>query len=214
MPVGTYGTVKAMTPRELEEVGAQIVLGNTFHLWLRPGVDVIARARRAAPLHGLERPILTDSGGFQVWSLGALRKSARTASRSLARQRRQAPAHARDLDADPARARRRHRHGVRRVHAVPGDPRRGRDVDGAVACAGRAAAAREFDAHGNAERALRHRPGRHARGPARRVARGARSRSASTATRSAAVGRRAEGGDAARPRPHGAAAARRAARAT
>jgi queuine tRNA-ribosyltransferase len=74
MPVGTYGTVKAMTPRELEEVGAQIVLGNTFHLWLRPGVDVIRAHRGLHRFMGWSRPILTDSGGFQVWSLGALRQ--------------------------------------------------------------------------------------------------------------------------------------------
>ncbi len=74
MPVGTYGTVKAMTPDALHEVGAQIVLGNTFHLWLRPGTDII---RRFGGLHGFmawDRPILTDSGGFQVWSLGPLRR--------------------------------------------------------------------------------------------------------------------------------------------
>ena len=74
MPVGTYGTVKAMTPRELEEIGAQIVLGNTYHLWLRPGVDVIAAHSGLHRFMGWHRPILTDSGGFQVWSLGALRK--------------------------------------------------------------------------------------------------------------------------------------------
>ena len=74
MPVGTYGTLKAMTPRELEEVGAQIVLGNTFHLWLRPGVDVIRAHRGLHRFMGWTRPILTDSGGFQVWSLGALRQ--------------------------------------------------------------------------------------------------------------------------------------------
>jgi len=74
MPVGTYGSVKAMAPPELTEAGAQIVLGNTFHLWLRPGLDVIAAH---GGLHGFmswDRPILTDSGGFQVFSLGALRK--------------------------------------------------------------------------------------------------------------------------------------------
>ena len=74
MPVGTYGTVKAMSPAELVDIGAQIVLGNTFHLWLRPGLEVIAAHES---LHGFMRwpgPILTDSGGFQVWSLGALRK--------------------------------------------------------------------------------------------------------------------------------------------
>ena len=74
MPVGTCGTVKAMTPLGLEEQGAQIVLGNTFHLWLRPGVDVIAAHGGLHRFMGWTRPILTDSGGFQVWSLGALRK--------------------------------------------------------------------------------------------------------------------------------------------
>jgi len=74
MPVGTYGTVKAMTPEQLESVGAQIVLGNTFHLYLRPGLEVI---EAHAGLHGFmhwQRPILTDSGGFQVWSLKEMRK--------------------------------------------------------------------------------------------------------------------------------------------
>ncbi|KRT55982.1 tRNA-guanine transglycosylase [endosymbiont of Ridgeia piscesae] len=74
MPVGTYGTVKAMTPEELQQSGAEIILGNTFHLMLRPGTDVI---RKHGDLHGFthwERPILTDSGGFQVFSLGKMRK--------------------------------------------------------------------------------------------------------------------------------------------
>ena len=74
MPVGTYGTVKAMAPYELDEVGAQIVLGNTFHLWLRPGTQIIDAH---GGLHGFmqwHKPILTDSGGFQVFSLEGLRK--------------------------------------------------------------------------------------------------------------------------------------------
>src|SRR4051812_15080117 len=74
MPVGTYGTVKAMSPRELVEVGAQVVLGNTFHLWLRPGLAVIEKHGGLHRFMGWERPILTDSGGFQVFSLGELRK--------------------------------------------------------------------------------------------------------------------------------------------
>ncbi len=74
MPVGTYGTVKAMSPAELKEVGAQIVLGNTFHLWLRPGTEVIARHGGLHRFMGWDAPVLTDSGGFQVFSLGALRK--------------------------------------------------------------------------------------------------------------------------------------------
>jgi queuine tRNA-ribosyltransferase len=74
MPVGTYGTVKAMTPDELELLGSQIVLGNTFHLWLRPGVEVFQAHGGLHRFMGWRRPILTDSGGFQVFSLGALRK--------------------------------------------------------------------------------------------------------------------------------------------
>jgi len=74
MPVGTYGTVKAMSPLELRETGAQIVLGNTFHLWLRPGMEVIEAHGGLHRFMGWDGPILTDSGGFQVFSLGALRK--------------------------------------------------------------------------------------------------------------------------------------------
>ena len=74
MPVGTYGTVKGMSPVELTEIGAQIVLGNTFHLWLRPGLDVIAKHEGLHKFMAWHGPILTDSGGFQVWSLGELRK--------------------------------------------------------------------------------------------------------------------------------------------
>ena len=74
MPVGTYGTVKAMLPESLRAIGAEIILGNTFHLWLRPGMDVI---EAHGGLHGFckwDGPILTDSGGFQVWSLAQRRK--------------------------------------------------------------------------------------------------------------------------------------------
>jgi len=74
MPVGTYGSVKAMTPGELHEVGSRIILGNTFHLMLRPGVNVI---RAHGGLHGFMNwpgPILTDSGGFQIWSLKSMRQ--------------------------------------------------------------------------------------------------------------------------------------------
>src|ERR1700676_4637336 len=74
MPVGTYGTVKAMTPEDLEAIGTEIVLGNTFHLYLRPGLEVIqAHDGLHRFMHWL-RPILTDSGGFQVWSLAEMRK--------------------------------------------------------------------------------------------------------------------------------------------
>ncbi|MBL0352194.1 MAG: tRNA guanosine(34) transglycosylase Tgt [Dechloromonas sp.] len=74
MPVGTYGTVKAMTPQALADIGAQICLGNTFHLWLRPGLDVIHAHGGLHGFMGWLKPILTDSGGFQVFSLGAMRK--------------------------------------------------------------------------------------------------------------------------------------------
>jgi len=70
MPVGTYGTVKAMSPQEINEINAHIVLGNTFHLWLRPGLDVIEAHGGLHQFMGWDKPILTDSGGFQVFSLG------------------------------------------------------------------------------------------------------------------------------------------------
>jgi queuine tRNA-ribosyltransferase len=74
MPVGTYGTVKGVLPASLEAMGAQIILGNTFHLWLRPGIDVLKQFGGLHRFESWQRPILTDSGGFQVWSLGAMRK--------------------------------------------------------------------------------------------------------------------------------------------
>jgi queuine tRNA-ribosyltransferase len=74
MPVGTYGTVKAVQPRELVEMRAQIILGNTFHLWLRPGLETIEAHGGLHGFMGWKKPILTDSGGFQVFSLGDLRK--------------------------------------------------------------------------------------------------------------------------------------------
>jgi queuine tRNA-ribosyltransferase len=74
MPVGTYGTVKGVMPQSLEAMGAQIILGNTFHLWLRPGLEVLQQFGGLHRFEGWSRPILTDSGGFQVWSLGEMRK--------------------------------------------------------------------------------------------------------------------------------------------
>jgi queuine tRNA-ribosyltransferase len=73
MPVGTYGAVKTMAPRDLTEVGAQIILGNTFHLWLRPGTEILDKLGGLHGFNGWHGPILTDSGGFQVWSLGKTR---------------------------------------------------------------------------------------------------------------------------------------------
>lgn len=74
MPVGTYGTVKGMTPEEIKETGAQILLGNTFHLWLRPGQAIMRQHGDLHDFMGWQGPILTDSGGFQVFSLGDIRK--------------------------------------------------------------------------------------------------------------------------------------------
>jgi queuine tRNA-ribosyltransferase len=74
MPVGTYGSVKAMSPADLKDIGSQIILGNTFHLWLRPGTAVMDKFGGLHGFMGWDKPILTDSGGFQVFSLGAMRK--------------------------------------------------------------------------------------------------------------------------------------------
>jgi len=74
MPVGTYGTVKGMLPRDIEGIGAEIILGNTFHLWLRPGTDIIEQHGDLHDFMAWQGPILTDSGGFQVVSLGDMRK--------------------------------------------------------------------------------------------------------------------------------------------
>jgi len=74
MPVGTYGSVKGMLPRDIEAIGAEIILGNTFHLFLRPGLDVIGEFGGLHRFIGWKRPILTDSGGFQVFSLAHRRK--------------------------------------------------------------------------------------------------------------------------------------------
>ncbi|HET8900220.1 MAG TPA: tRNA guanosine(34) transglycosylase Tgt [Rhodanobacteraceae bacterium] len=74
MPVGTYGSVKAMTPRDITDIGAEIILGNTFHLYLRPGLDIVRKFDGLHRFIGWDRPILTDSGGFQVFSLAHKRK--------------------------------------------------------------------------------------------------------------------------------------------
>ncbi|MBX2838804.1 MAG: tRNA-guanine transglycosylase, partial [Gammaproteobacteria bacterium] len=74
MPVGTYATVKSVTPEEVKDIGAQIILGNTFHLWLRPGTDIINLHGDLHDFMHWDGPILTDSGGFQLFSLAKLRK--------------------------------------------------------------------------------------------------------------------------------------------
>jgi queuine tRNA-ribosyltransferase len=80
MPVGTYGTVKGVMPQSLDDMGAQIILGNTFHLWMRPGLEVIAQFGGLHRFENWQKPILTDSGGFQVWSLGGTDGSGRKIS--------------------------------------------------------------------------------------------------------------------------------------
>jgi queuine tRNA-ribosyltransferase len=123
MPVGTYGTVKAMTPEELDGIGAQIILGNTFHLMLRPGTDVIDAH---GGLHGFmhwHKPILTDSGGFQVFSLAELRKiteeGVRFASPIDGSQVRLTPEDSMDVQRSMRWAARSHAHYYRTVPAPP-----------------------------------------------------------------------------------------------
>ena len=95
MPVGTRGAVKAVTQRDLEDLGAEIILGNTYHLYLKPGDDLIARAGGLHNFIGWNRPILTDSGGYQVFSLAAMRRITDEGARvPLASGRLAAPAHA------------------------------------------------------------------------------------------------------------------------
>ena len=118
MPVGTSGTVKAMSPLELKEIGAQIILGNTFHLWLRPGTEVFDRFGGLHRFMGWDKPILTDSGGFQVFSLGAMRKITEEGVKFSS------PINGDKLFLSPEismqiqKALNSHRHAVRRMHAV------------------------------------------------------------------------------------------------
>ena len=74
MPVGTYGAVKSLSPEDLEDLNFEIILGNTFHLWLRPGMEVINAHGGLHEFTSWQKSMLTDSGGFQVWSLGKMRK--------------------------------------------------------------------------------------------------------------------------------------------
>ena len=188
MPVGTYGTVKAMSPAELEEIGAEIVLGNTFHLWLRPGLEVIAAHRRPAPLHGLARPDPHRLGrlpGLQPRRAAqdhrggrAVRRRPSTAIASSSRPRSRC--------ASSARSTRTSRWSSTSARRYPATEREAARFDAPVAALGRALEARMGARRKPRERALRHRAGRHVRGAARRVARRARATSASTATRSAA----------------------------
>ena len=114
MPVGTAATVKAMKPEAVRATGADIILGNTYHLMLRPGAERVARLGGLHQFMNWPRPILTDSGGYQVMSL-ARPTQAHRRRRFLPQPHRRlaAHAHARALDGDPAAARQRHRDGVR-----------------------------------------------------------------------------------------------------
>lgn len=119
MPVGTYGTVKGMLPRDIEDIGAQIILGNTFHLWLRPGTEVIQRHGDLHDFMQWKGPILTDSGGFQVFSLGAMRK---IKEEGVTFAWRQGLHGAGGVHGGATRPGLGHRDDLRRMHAVPGRP--------------------------------------------------------------------------------------------
>ena len=158
MPVGTAATVKAMTADAVRETGAGIVLGNTYHLMLRPGAD------RVAALGGLHRlmdwpgPILTDSGGFQVMSLAGLRKLDADGVTFQSPSRWQPPPpDARHLGRHPAQARRHHHHGAGRMPALPGDGGAGAVFHGDVDALGRAVTRGVHPARWL--RPVRHRPG-------------------------------------------------------
>jgi hypothetical protein len=183
MPVGTYGTVKGVLPRDIAEIGAQIILGNTFHLWLRPGTEVIAAHGDLHDFMQWQGPILTDSGGFQVFSLGAMRKISEegVAFRS--------PVDGAKVFLDPETS-------MAIQRALGSDivmifdectpypathDEAGRSMELSLRWAARSRARTA-----TAPRALRHRAGRHVRGPARRSLAQAWSISALTATRSAA----------------------------
>ena len=134
MPVGTQGAVKAMLPRDLIEVGAEIILANTYHLYLRPGDERIARHGGLHRFIGWDRPILTDSGGYQAFSLGERRTiDERGITLPVAPRRQRAPAHAREGHRHPGQSRLGHRDGAGRMPRLPGHPGRGGGVDGADA---------------------------------------------------------------------------------
>ena len=156
MPVGTQGTVKAVTHARLEALGATIILGNTYHLHLRPGDELIARRGGLHRFIGWPRPILTDSGGYQVFSLADRRKITEDGvAFTLAPRRQRAPAHARVGGRHSSAPRLRHRDGARRVPAVSGrlmTSRRSARCDRTLrwAAARPASASRRFAARGGA----------------------------------------------------------------
>ena len=160
MPVGTAGAMKGMHWREVREAGADIVLGNTYHLMLRPGAERIAALGGLQNFTGWRGPMLTDSGGFQVMSLAELRKvSEQRRHLSLAYRRRQGRIVAGALDRSAAAARLRYRHADGRMRAAAGGARRYRAGDAIVVALGRAQQARIRD-RARRIHAVRDRPGR------------------------------------------------------
>ena len=141
MPVGTAATVKAMKPADVRASGADIILGNTYHLMLRPGAERVARLGGLHAFMGWERPILTDSGGYQVMSLSELAKVSEEGV-AFKSHLDGTPAHDQPgaVDGDPAPARLRHRHGLRPAGADDLDPRRAGGGDGALDALGEAVA--------------------------------------------------------------------------
>jgi tRNA-guanine family transglycosylase len=120
MPVGTYGAVKTMSPADLREINAHIVLGNTFHLWLRPGLEVIGAHNGLHHFMGWDGPVLTDSGGFQVFSLGGAEKDHRRRRQvQVAGKWRRVFSHPGGIDAYSTHTQFRHRDDIRRMHAIP-----------------------------------------------------------------------------------------------
>jgi tRNA-guanine family transglycosylase len=120
MPVGTQGAVKGLTHRDLESIGAAILLSNTYHLYLRPGADLIARRGGLHAFIGWQKPILTDSGGYQVFSMAAADRRRGRRALSFAPRRLRAPADAGVGIGHSGATRIRCRHGARRVPGAPG----------------------------------------------------------------------------------------------
>ena len=142
MPVGTQGAVKGVTHRDLDDLGAQIILGNTYHLFLRPGDGLIARAGGLHKFIGWDRPILTDSGGYQIFSLADRRRVSEEGAEFQSHlDGSRTPADAGARHRRPGAARLRHRDGARRMHRDAGRRRRGARGDGAVGAMGGTGAA-------------------------------------------------------------------------
>ena len=145
MPIGTAGTVKAMLPESVRETGADIILGNTYHLMLRPGAERVAKLGGLHKMMNWPRPILTDSGGFQVMSLAQLRKlDEQGVSFQSHLDGDDVRADAGTLDGDSGAARLGHPHGARRMHAVSRRAKRRPKARWNCRCAGRSGRRRRF----------------------------------------------------------------------